>query len=199
MRGRGEDMDQPKEDKRAFFASLHALRQRWQEGTFGEILDDWRWIFTYSRRYKIAILFYTLLGVFSTSFGIVSSIAGKYVIDIITGYQTSKLALMIVIMLGSALFNLVFGSVISRISTKLSIAINNDIQADIFDQIIDVDWKAIGAYSSGDLLNRFNSDVSTVSKNAISWLPSIIIAVYNFIVTFAVIWHYNKSRRPAAK
>ena len=185
-------MDQSKEDKRAFFASLHALRQRWQEGTFGEILDDWRWIFTYSRRYKFAILFYTLLGVFSTSFGIVSSIAGKYVIDIITGYQTSKLGLMIAIMLGSALFNLVFSSVISRISTKLSIAINNDIQADIFDQIIDVDWKAIGAYSSGDLLNRFNSDVSTVSKNAISWLPSIIIAVYNFIVTFAVIWHYNK-------
>ncbi len=101
-------MDQSKEDKRAFFASLHALRQRWKEGTFGEILDDWRWIFTYSRRYKIAILFYTLLGVFSTSFGIVSSIAGKYVIDIITGYQTSKLALMIAIMLGSALFNLVF-------------------------------------------------------------------------------------------
>ena len=185
-------MEQSKEEKRAFFASLHALRQRWQEGTFGEILDDWRWIFTYSRRYKIAILFYTLLGVFSTSFGIISSIAGKYVIDIITGYQTSKLALMIAIMLGSALFNLVFSSVISRISTKLSIAINNDIQADIFDQIIDVDWKAIGAYSSGDLLNRFNSDVSTVSKNAISWLPSIIIAVYNFIVTFAVIWHYNK-------
>ena len=138
-------MDQSKEDKRAFFASLHALRQRWQEGTFGEILDDWRWIFTYSRRYKFAILFYTLLGVFSTSFGIVSSIAGKYVIDIITGYQTSKLGLMIAIMLGSALFNLVFSSVISRISTKLSIAINNDIQADIFDQIIDVDWKALGA------------------------------------------------------
>ena len=57
---------------------------------------------------------------------------------------------------------------------------------------MDVDWKAINAYRSGDLLNRFNSDVSTVSKNAISWLPSIVIALYNFVVTFALIWHYNK-------
>ena len=179
-------------ENKAFFQSVHTLRERWHDGTFSEIIDDWRWIFTYSRRYKFAIAFYTLLGVFSTSFGLVASVAGKYAIDIITGYQTSKLGLMIAIMLGSALFSLTFSNVISRISAKLSIDINNDIQADIFDQIIDVDWKAINAYSSGDLLNRFNSDVSTVSKNAISWLPSIIIAVYNFIVTFALIWHYNK-------
>jgi ABC-type multidrug transport system fused ATPase/permease subunit len=34
--------------------------------------------------------------------------------------------------------------------------------------------------------------VGTVSSNAISWLPSIVIALYNFVVTFALIWHYNK-------
>ena len=176
----------------ALFNTLHTLRQRWKDGTFSEILDDWRWIFTYSRRYKGAIVFYTLLGIFNTVFGLVASIAGKYAIDIITGYEKSKLGIVIAIMLGSALFSLVFSSLISRISTRLSIDINNDIQADIFDQIIDVDWQSISAYSSGDLLNRFNSDVSTVSKNAISWLPSIVIAIFNFIATFAVIWHYNK-------
>ena len=185
-------MDHSEEEKRAFFSTLHTLRLRWQEGTFREILDDWRWIFTYSKRYKLAILFYTLLGVFSTSFGLVASVAGKYTIDIITGYETSKLGVVIAIMLGSSLFSLVFSSLISRITARLSIDINKDIQADIFDQIIDVDWKALGAYSSGDLLNRFNNDVRTVSSNAISWLPSIVIAVYNFILTFAVIWHYNK-------
>ncbi len=185
-------MEKPNEENKALFQSLHILRSRWKDGTFGEILDDWRWIFSYSRRYKTAIVFYTLLGVFGTTFGLVASVAGKYVIDIITGYETSKLGAMIAVMLGSALFSLAFSNIINRISTRLSISIHNDIQADIFDQIIDVDWKAINQYSSGDLLNRFNSDVSTVSNNAISWLPSIIIAVYNFVVTFALIWHYNK-------
>ena len=177
---------------RAFFQSLHTLRQRWRDGSFGEILDDWRWIFTYTKRHKFAVVFYTLLGVLSTTMGLVASVAGKYLIDIITGYQTSKLGLLIAIMLGSAGFSLLFSSLINRLSAKIGIYINNDIQADIFDQIIDVDWKAISEYSSGDLLNRFNSDVSTVSKNAITWLPSIIIAIYNFVATFALIWHYNK-------
>ena len=185
-------MDQRTDENRAFFNSLHTLRQRWKDGSFHEILEDWRWIFGYTKRYKWAVLFYTLLGIVSTTFGLVASVASKYAIDIITGYQTSKLGLMIALMLGSAAFSLLFSSLISRLSTKISLDINNDIQADIFDQIMDVDWKAINAYRSGDLLNRFNSDVSTVSKNAISWLPSIVIALYDFVVTFALIWHYNK-------
>lgn len=174
------------------FESLEILIGRWKDGTFGEILDDWKWIFSYSKKYKGAIAFYTLLGILSTSLGLVGSVTSKYLIDIITGYKTEKLGILIAIVLGSAAFSLIFSNVISRISTKLSIDINNDIQADIFDKIMDADWMAITKYPYGDVLNRFNSDVGTISGNAISWLPTIIIAIYNFIATFLVILHYDK-------
>lgn len=173
------------------FESLDILICRWREGTLKEILDDWRWIFSYSLRYKGAIAFYLVLGIFSTTMGLVSSIAGKYLIDIITGYQTSKLWIMVSIMVGSSVFSLVFGSLISRITAKLNIDINNDIQADIFDKIIDADYMAINQYTNGDVLNRFTSDIGTVSSNAISWLPSIVIAIYQFIASFIVILHYD--------
>ena len=55
-------------------------------------------------------------------------------------------------------------------------------------------WTRTGCpdhYSNGDILNRFNGDIGTVSSNAISWLPTIVIAVYNFIATFFVILHYD--------
>ena len=184
-------MEENKNNRNLSFESLDILISRWKNGTFSEIIDDWKWIFSYSARYKGAIAFYIFLGVFSTSLGLVSSVASKYLIDIITGYQTSKLMIMLVIMVGSSLFSLLFDSVIGRISTKLSIDINNDIQADIFDKIVDADWMAINGYSNGDILNRFNGDIGTVSGNAISWLPTIIIAVYKFIATFVVILHYD--------
>ena len=173
------------------FESLDILIRRWREGTLKEILDDWRWIFSYSMRYKGAIAFYLVLGIFSTTMGLVGSIAGKYLIDIITGYQTSKLWIMVSIMVGSSVFSLVFGSLISRITAKLNIDINNDIQADIFDKIIDADYMAINQYTNGDVLNRFTSDIGTVSSNAISWLPSIVIALYQFFASFFVILHYD--------
>lgn len=173
------------------FESLEILISRWKDGTFYEIIEDWKWIFSYSAKYKGAILFYLFLGLFSTTLGLASSVASKELIDIITNYKIDKLPLMIVIMVGSSVFSLVFSSVISRISTKLSIYINNDIQADIFDKIVDADWLSINKYSNGDILNRFNSDIGTVSGNAISWLPTIIIAIYNFVATFFVILHYD--------
>ena len=128
-------MEENQSGKGISFESLDILIKRWKDGTFSEIIDDWKWIFSYSKRYKSAIIFYTLLGIFSTSMGLVSSVASKYMIDIITGYQTNKLWIMIAITLGSAVFSLVFSNVINRVSAKLSIYINNDIQADIFDKI----------------------------------------------------------------
>ena len=85
------------------FQSLSELKRRWKEGTFGEIVDDWKWIFTYSVRYKKAIAFYIVLGIISTSLGLVSSVIGKYLIDIVTGYQTDKLWVLIVMGVGSSL------------------------------------------------------------------------------------------------
>ena len=163
------DEENQSQNKGISFESLDILISRWKDGTFAEILDDWKWIFSYSARYKGAIAFYLILGIISTSMGLVSSVAGKYMIDIITGHDSSRLWVMAVIMVSSSVFSLIFGSIISRITAKLSIDINNDIQADI----------------------RFNGDISTVSSNAISWLPTIVIAVYNFAATFLVILHYD--------
>ena len=187
-----DEENQQNGNKTLSFESLDILLSRWKDGTFGEIIDDWKWIFSYSVRYRGAIIFYLILGIFSTSMGLISSVASKYVIDIITGHDSSRLWIMISIMLGGTVFSLVFNSIINRITAKLNIDINNDIQADIFDKIVDADWLSLNKYSNGDILNRFNGDISTVSNNAISWLPTIIIAVYNFIATFFVIMHYDR-------
>lgn len=170
---------------------VQALLNKLDDGTFSEFFDDWKWIFSYSRKYKWIIVFYTLLGVLSTTLGLVSSVVSKYMIDIITGYQVSKLWLLALIMVFSTVFSLVFSSLVSRFSTKLTIFVNNDIQSSIFDKIIDADWLSLSKYANGDLLNRFNSDIGTVANNAVSWLPNLIICVYKFIATFAVILYYD--------
>ena len=65
------------------FESIDTLMSRWKDGTFGEIIDDWKWIFSYSRKYIKSIILYTVLGLLSSTMGVASSVASKYVIDII--------------------------------------------------------------------------------------------------------------------
>ena len=171
--------------------ALQTLIEKWSDGTFEEFVEDWKWIFSYSKRYKKAIIFYTLLGIFSATLSLGSSVVSKYMIDIIVGKQLDKLWLLALLMIASTVFSLLFSSLVSRISTKISIQVGNDIQADIFSRIVSADWKALHQYPNGDLLNRFNSDVSTIAGNAIGWLPSVIIHTYTFLSTFAVILYYD--------
>lgn len=184
--------DRKKESRGRIPGFLDALVRRQSDRTFEEIAEDWKWIFHYSRKYKKAILIYIVLGLAGASLGLAASVMGKYLIDIITGYQISKLWIVIAAAVGSSVFSLVFSSVNSRISVRLSIDINNDIQADIFDKIMDADWIRISGYASGDIVNRFNNDAGIVSSNAINWLPSLVISIYNFAATFLVIFHYDR-------
>ena len=71
--------------------SLGTLLRSWRDGTFSEIWDDWKWIWGYTKRYRRAVWFYTILGVASSTLGLVSAVASKYSIDIITGYDSDRL------------------------------------------------------------------------------------------------------------
>ncbi|MCD7807955.1 MAG: ABC transporter ATP-binding protein/permease [Erysipelotrichaceae bacterium] len=170
---------------------VQTILDKIDDGTFSTFIEDWQWIFTFSRKYRRTILFYLILGLFSSTLGTISSVVSKYLIDIIVNRDTGSLGILIVAMIGSTVFSLTFSSVVSRLSTKISIYVNNDIQASIFDKIIDAEWLDINKYQYGDLLNRFNSDVSTIASNAVSWIPTVIIDIYSLITSFVVILYYD--------
>ena len=162
-----------------------------KDGTFKDIINDWKWIAAYTRRYRAAVIIYTLLGILSASFALVSAVASKYTIDIITGHDRARLWFVIAVMIASTVVSVALKSTVSRISAKVSIKVNNDIQAEVFDKVIRADWNTLNGYPGGDLLNRLNSDAYTVAGNAISWLPDLIIASYTFIITLLSIMYYD--------
>ena len=185
-------MDETKKVKKVLGSeALGILLSRWRDGTFTEILSDWKWILTYTRRYRRAVWAYTVLGVISSTLGLVSAVASKYTIDIITGYDSSQLWFVILVMLLSALIGLLLRSVTSRISTRITLWVNNDIQAEVYDRLLNADWQELNRFSSGDLLNRLTGDTGSVAGNAIHWLPDLIVAAYSFLATLAVILHYD--------
>ena len=171
--------------------SLGTLVSSWRDGTFSEIWADWKWIWGYTKRYRRAVWFYTVLGVASSTLGLVSAVARKYSIDIITGYDSDHLWFIVTVMVASALVGLLLRSVTSRISTKISLRVNNDIQAQVFDRLLGADWRSLNAFASGDLLSRLSTDVGSVSSSAIRWLPDLIVTAYTFAATLAVILHYD--------
>ena len=171
--------------------AIETLLHRANHGSIKEFIDDWKWIFSYSKNYKWAIAIYTILGILSSTLGIGASVLTKYMIDIIVNRKIDQVWLLAFLMIFSTIFSVVFSSLVSRLSTKISIYVNNDIQANIFEKIMDAEWLSLNEYQNGDLLNRFSNDIKSVASNAVNWLPDLIIQIYTFIATFAVICYYD--------
>ena len=171
--------------------SIKMLIEKFKDGSIKEMWEEIRWMFSYGKNYKKEIVFYTILGVFSTVMSLISSIASKELINIVTGIQTNRALEMAVLMVSMSLFSLLFNQAMSRITLKINIRIQNEIQADIFDKIIEVNWLDLSRYHGGDLLNRFSSDVGTVANSAIGWVPNLIINFFSFVATLCLILYYD--------
>lgn len=171
--------------------ALKLLRQKTKDGSLVNVLRDWKWIWSFSRKHWPSILLYTLFGIASSCISLLSGIVSKYLIDCIVALETELLPLLAGLMVGTAVFSVLFRSLTSRFSAKLGITMMNDVRRTVFEKLISSRWMAIQAYSTGDLLQRFDRDVSTVANCAVSWLPNVIIQVFTLLATLAVVLYYD--------
>lgn len=171
--------------------NMQTLHDSIRDGTIKEFIDDWKWIFSYSKKYRWIVVFYVIVGIIGSTMSIGTAYLGRILINIVVGKEMDKLWVLIVATIGMLILSLVLSSVNSYISARISIYVNNDIQAGIFDRIMDARWKELSSYPSGDLLNRFNGDVGTIASNAINWIPNLVINIYTFIATLVVLWRMD--------
>lgn len=157
-----------------------------------EMWIQWKWIFIYTKRYTKEILFFIVFGLIGALLSLAATVAGKYLIDALTGTDTAALWRIAIIVVTLALLGVLLSSVRSRISAKIGIRINNDIQADIFERIMNVNWMSLNRFHSGDLLNRFTRDVSVVATGAISLIPTFIVSGGSFLAQLGVMLYYDK-------
>ncbi|MBR2294274.1 MAG: ABC transporter ATP-binding protein [Clostridiales bacterium] len=173
------------------FKSIDILKEKKKDGTFKEIFRDWKWIFSYTRNYKFRAFLYTVLGILSSTCALISSVAGKFLVDVVVGRQTEKLPLAAAVVAGGVLVSVLISNSMSRIQVKLNCDMTNRIRGDVFDRVLSSRWMELNNMNVGDIMNRFHEDIDTVAQNATSWIPTLMISLYSFIATFFVIWHYS--------
>lgn len=188
-------MAEKNKDKQTLLGSqaLYLLLQRGKAGTLGELLEDWKWVFRYTGRYRWAVAAYGLLGLLGTGLGLLSALAGKFTIDAITGLETARLPMVIALFLAASFLSLGLSSLTAWVSARITVLVRNRIQAETFSAVLEADWTAGGACAGGDLLHRLNSDVETVAANAVNWLPDLLVQLFSFFGSFFVIWHYDRT------
>lgn len=156
--------------------------------------DMWRqtkWIYAYARHYWLAMIFYTVLGLLGAGLGLGSSVISKDMVDIITGHQTGELMKTFCMMVGLAVSNIFIGQATDYASNWISMKVDAEIKADVFEKILETDWESLTNYHTGDLLVRWSSDASTISSGILSFIPNLIINLFRFISAFAIVIYHD--------
>lgn len=158
-------------------------------GSLIGLKDELKWLANISRHYKKEITIVTVISVLSSIFSLTTSLCLKYVIDMVTGTSENKANILEVALLAVFLMlcNIGFSALNSRITIKISIKIQNQLQIKVYKTIFNAKWESLREYRKGDLISRLNTDVSSVSSGVINWWPSALTLITQFLYAFILI------------
>jgi ABC-type multidrug transport system fused ATPase/permease subunit len=158
-------------------------------GLLPEIMKEWVWMGHYMKRYKFTIGFYILLGLLGVGMGLVVQYAQSELIDAVSpaDRQLSLILKWVAVMVSLAVSQIFISAVSTLISTRISIRVINEIREDIFRKMISTRWESLCHYHSGDLINRLEGDVNTVSSGVITFIPSLLTRLAQFIGALVII------------
>lgn len=167
------------------------LLQFFRSRSLREMLQELAWLSRYSLHYKKEVLWYIFIGVLGTAVSLIGSILSKKIIDAVTGFHTSGIVIALVFFVLMQLFQILVRAVSGRISAQVSIRVNQQITAQVYDKLLITDWEALSAYHSGDILTRVAGDVTTVSSSVLGWVPELLTRMLQFAGTLGVILYYD--------
>lgn len=170
---------------------IKKLFRKLKQGMLKELVSELVWIYGYGIRYKWAILWYMVLGIFGTAMSFGASIISKNIIDAVTGYNTGGLASAAVFYVAMQLLRIGTNAVSGRISAKIEIKVDQEIRGDIYDKVMQADWEKMSQYHSGDLLNRVDNDVASISSSVLGWVPDFITRLLQFLGALGIILYYD--------
>ena len=167
------------------------MTQREKSRSLQDFLQEMKWIYQYGIKYSGSILLYILLGFVGVILSLGAGLVSKYVFDVVLGHEISKFVMVAVWYVGIQLLNITCRAISERISAKVEVRVDQEIRADVYNRIMETDWESMSEFHSGDLLNRVDNDVSSVSSCVIGWLPNFVTRSLQFVGSLAIILYYD--------
>ena len=158
---------------------------------FRSLGKEWKWLMHYATRYRLQIIFYVIIGLLSTAMGLGSNVASKYLIDSVISHNSDTIVKSAVTAVVLGILQIAVGAIVSRVAGVVGTKISTEIKGGVYEHMLYSKWENVRKYHSGDLLNRIEGDVNTVSSSIVSFIPSIFTKVAQFVGCLAVVLYYD--------
>ncbi len=154
---------------------------------------EWKWLFGFIAHYKWTLLLYILLGVVGTAMSLGISVSTKHLIDAVIGRNSHTLSGAVIFLVSFAVFQILFQALSSWVTAVVSSKAHNEIRSEIYSHVLMSSVGDISKFHSGDLLNRLEIDVSTISSAVVNFIPGVFTRALQFFGSLLLVLYYDKT------
>lgn len=145
-----------------------------------------------SKGQTVNIIVSSLLYAFSAFLSIYNATVAKKIIDSAVSGDRNGVVFFIGVFLAIILSTALLRMILKRLEFIINNRINISFREHLFKSITRKEFSEISKFHSGDLLNRFSSDISVIAASVTNLLPSIAYVTAKLIGIFVVLFSINK-------
>lgn len=142
------------------------------------IKEGTRWLWNASQGYCVPILASILAGTTRIGISLTFVWQCKHLIDIATHQADGNIAIGLASMTGCIVLQLLLSSLVNRLYAHTEISLRNRLRQNLFEHILKSHWSGRETFHSGDMLNRMEEDVRTVTDLLAGSIPSAGITLF---------------------
>lgn len=157
--------------------------------------DALKWILKNSRRQGVFIILLTLLNVLIACCSIAISYMLRFVINSATDNTVTDVSAKMdnIFFWGSIFIGLALSQVVSRILSnhlvfRISARLTIDIKSSLYHKMLRKSYAHISKYHTGELLNRLNDDINSISHAITTLVPNIAFIFVKLVGIFVVLF-----------
>lgn len=150
-----------------------------------------KWIYAKVRPFIPWIIFISVLNIVASLAYVFLAKLSQQIIDTADNNTTHTFIIGSIMLFVLILLHIVIEAVVSVITTHINTKMNISLKNYMFTRLMKKKYVNISEYHSGDLLNRFSSDVDVVVNGSIGLIPSVVSMLTKIIAGIAALCIQN--------
>ncbi|MBR4266990.1 MAG: ABC transporter ATP-binding protein [Bacteroidales bacterium] len=151
----------------------------------------WTWQQIDGLRYSFVIN--CLVGFFRVCLSLFFVWVSKHIVDIATAKSNGDIYFGVGVMVFTILLQLFIVLQFSRYREKNRLDVSNQLRANIYKHIMNSCWNGKEQFHTGDLVNRLEGDISTVTTTINEHIPAILVSSFQLLMASLFLFSMQKN------
>lgn len=143
-----------------------------------------RWIYENSKPIMGSIVLLTVLGIIVSYVSVEFAMAARELLDVATGVSEKSFKICVIRIVILLLAEVALESFYNIYAVRVSSKNKNRLQKNLFASVIKSDFASVGAYHSGELVNRLTGDINIINSNILDVVPAFVMLVTSVAFSF---------------